>query len=85
MRFAFPRSHAFPRGRVIVDDDGAGGPECLVEFGDAVVVIAAWHPVGDQIDLSLPAYRTAKGNPVASRTWRLVRDEEGVWRSHRVS
>jgi len=35
MRFVFPRSHAFRRGHVSVDDDKNAGPECLVEFGMA--------------------------------------------------
>lgn len=42
MRFVFPHSHAFPGGRVVVDDDAKDGAECLVEFGDGITVIAEW-------------------------------------------
>lgn len=85
MRFAFPHSHAFRRGRVTVDDDGKVGPECLVEFGDGVTVIAQWQADGDAIGLSVPDYRTAKGTLVTARNWRLARSRDGVWRSERMS
>jgi hypothetical protein len=85
MRFAFPHSHAFRRGRVAVSDDRKAGPECLVEFGDGVTVIGEWRPDGDVLRLSIPAYRTARGTQVASRSWRLVRGKDGVWRSERIS
>lgn len=85
MRFAFPHSHAFPGGRVIVDDDGTAGPECLVEFGDGVTVVSEWRPAGDAMDLEIPAHRTAKGTRIAARRWRLVRRKDGAWRSERAS
>jgi hypothetical protein len=84
MRFVFPHSHAFPGGRVGVEDDAGTGPECLVAFGDGVTVIAEWRQAGDAIHLSVPAYRTAKGTQVAARNWRLVQREGGVWRSQRA-
>ncbi len=67
MRFVFPHSHAFRRGRVTVDDEGKAGPECLVEFGDGVTVIAEWLADGDAINLFVPGYRTAKGTLVTAR------------------
>ncbi len=85
MRFVFPHSHAFRRGRVTVDDDGKAGPECLVEFGDGVTVIAEWRKNEADIQLSVPDYRTAKGTLVTARTWRLTRGTDGLWRSERVS
>ncbi|MGD9922623.1 MAG: hypothetical protein AB7V13_14450 [Pseudorhodoplanes sp.] len=85
MRFVFPHSHAFRRGRVTVDDDQKEGPGCLVEFGDGVTVIAEWRTVDNAIHLSIPTYRTAKGTQVAPRTWRLVRAKDGLWRSERIS
>jgi hypothetical protein len=84
MRFVFPHSHAFPGGRVVVDDDAKTGPECLVEFGDGVTVIAEWHLASDAIHLSVPAYRTAKGTRIVARNWRLVQRKDGVWRSERA-
>ena len=84
MRFVFPHSHAFRKGRVAVDDDGKAGPECLVEFGDGVSVIAEWRDEDGAIRLSVPTYRTAKGTSVAARTWRLVRGKDSLWRSERV-
>ena len=84
MRFVFPHSHAFPGGRVAVEDDANAGPGCLVEFRDGVTVIAEWRAVGDAIHLSVPTYRTAKGRQIAARTWRLVQRKDGVWRSERV-
>jgi len=80
----FPHSHAFPGGRVVIEDDAKTGPECLVEFGDGVTVIAEWRSAGDAIHLSVPAYRTAKGTRITIRNWRLVQREDGVWRSERV-
>lgn len=85
MRFAFPRSHAFPGGRVVVEDDAAPGPDCLVEFGDGVIVMAAWRPAGGGIDLSVPAYRTARGTEVTARNWHLARRRDGAWRSERAA
>lgn len=83
MRFLFPHSHAFPGGRLVVEDDAKPGPECLIEFGDGVIVIAEYRLAGDAIHLSIPSYRTAKGTQVAARNWRLVRRKDGVWRSER--
>lgn len=85
MRFVFPHSHAFPGGRVVVEDDAKTGPECLVEFGDGVTVIAELRLSRDAIYLSVPAYRTAKGTQVAARNWRLVQRKDGVWRSEKAS
>lgn len=85
MRFGFPHSHAFRGGRVSVEDDGAAGPECLVEFGDGVTIVAEWRHAGDAIDLGIPAYRTAKGTRIEPRRWRLVRRKDGVWRSEPAS
>jgi hypothetical protein len=85
MRFLFPHSHAFRRGRVTVDDDEKPGPGCLVEFGDGVTVIAEWHAFDDAIHLSVPTYRTAKGTEVSARTWWLVRGTDSIWRSERIS
>ncbi len=85
MRFIFPHSHAFRRGHVTVEDDRKAGPECLVEFGDGIAVIAEWRAVDDAIHLSVPTYRTAKGTQVAARTWRLVQSKDSLWRSERVS
>lgn len=84
MRFVFPHSHAFRRGRVTVDDEGKAGPECLVEFVDGVTVIAEWLADGDAINLFVPGYRTAKGTLVTARVWRLARGKDGTWRSERL-
>lgn len=85
MRFVFPHSHAFRRGRVTVEDDGAAGPACLVVFGDGITVIATWAADGEAIRLSVPDYRTAKGTRVTARNWRLSRGKDGLWRSDRLS
>lgn len=85
MRFVFPYSHAFQRGRVTVHDDRTAGLECLVEFGDGVTVIGKCHRDGDAFHLSVPTYRTARGTQVAPRSWHLVRGKDGEWRSERVS
>jgi hypothetical protein len=85
MRFAFPHSHAFPGGRVVVTDDEKAGPECLVEFGDGTTVIAEWWRENDAIYLSVPTYRTAKGTQVAAREWHLVQRADGIWRSKPAS
>lgn len=85
MRFLFPHSHAFRKGRVTVDDDGKAAPDCLVEFGDGVTVIAEWQAEGDAIRLVVPDYRTARGTLVTARTWRLAKGKDGNWRSERVA
>ena len=86
MRFVFFHSHAFPGGRVTVDDDDAKtGPSCLVEFGDGVTVLAEWRPADGAIYLSIPAYTTANGTSIAARTWRLVQGKDGSWRSLKAS
>ena len=85
MRFVFPHSHAFRGGHVVLDDDANAGPECLVEFGDGVTVIAECRRAGDAIHLSVPTYRTAKGTVVATRKWRLVQRHDGTWRSERAA
>ena len=77
MRFRFPHSHAFPGGRVSIEEDGRAGPECLVEFGDGVTVIADWQRIGADIVLNVPSHRTAKGTQVSARTWRLARRKDG--------
>lgn len=89
MRFLFPHSHAFPGGRVVIEDDviedaSKAGSDCLVEFGDGVTVIAAYRLARDGLHLSVPAYRTRKGTQVAARNWRLVQRKDGIWRSERV-
>lgn len=84
MRFVFPHSHAFRRGRVTLDDDGKAAPECLVEFGDGVTVIAEWRADEDTIRLFIPDYHTARGTLVKARTWRLAQDKDGLWRSERL-
>ncbi|WP_337185322.1 hypothetical protein [Phenylobacterium sp.] len=81
MRFQFPHSHGYPNGRVSVEDDGKAAPDCLVEFGDGVTVIAEWRPDGDAIRLAVPGYRTARGALVSARTWRVARGKDGHWRS----
>lgn len=85
MRFVFPHGHAFRRGRVTVDDDQKAPPECLVEFGNGVTVIAEWRAFDDAIPLLIPAYRTARGTQVTARTWQLSRGKAGLWRSQRLS
>lgn len=85
MRFMFPHSHAFRRGRVIVEDYPKTAPECLVEFGDGVTVMGEWQPSGDEIELTVPVYRTAKGTVIPSKTWKLARGHDGEWRSDLVT
>ncbi len=81
MRFVFTHSHAFPGARVALHEDGTEGPGCLVEFGDGTAVIGQWAREDEAIGLDIPGYRTAKGNPVAARRWRLTRSAGGEWRS----
>jgi hypothetical protein len=82
MRFSFPHSHAFPGGRVLIEEDANEGP-CAVEFGDGVSIIGEWPRTADDIYLEVPVYRTAKGTEVAARSWRLKQGEDGAWRSQR--
>ncbi|WP_102224911.1 hypothetical protein [Acidimangrovimonas sediminis] len=84
MRFTFPHSHAFPRGQVGVEEDGAAPPGALVEFGDGITLIGDWRTEGDDIVLSVPRYQTAKGTTVEARRWRLTRNAQGVWRCTRL-
>jgi hypothetical protein len=84
MRFVFPHSHAFPGGRVLVEDDGAAAGEVEVEFADGSVVVAVWRQEGDDFQLEVPTYRTARGTEVAARRWRLAKGRDGVWRTRRI-
>lgn len=81
MRFTFTHSHVFPGSRVAIEDAEATEGMCVVEFADGVALIGEWHPDGDDVDLTIPAYRTAKGTSIDARTWRMVRDQDGRWRS----
>lgn len=81
MRFSFPHSHAFNGGRVVVDDDGSPGPACMVEFGDGSTIVGEFTSGDQAIFLSVPAYETAKGNTVRPRNWRVVKSDDGSWRS----
>ncbi|WP_374579110.1 hypothetical protein [Phenylobacterium sp.] len=85
MRFVFPHSHAFPGGRVMVEEDGAVGSAGEVEFADGSVVAAAWRRDGNDFDLEVPTYLTARGTEVAARRWRVVQGRDGVWRTRRVA
>ena len=84
MHFSFPHSHAFQRGRVAIDDEANAAPECAIEFGDGVTLVGEWKPSGDTIALAVPAYRTAKGTRIDTKTWMLVKGSDGVWRSERT-
>lgn len=83
MRFSFTHSHAFPGGRLTVEDAEATEGTCVVEFSDGSAMIGEWHPDGDDILLRIPAYRTAKGTDVDAQSWRLVLNKDGEWRSQR--
>lgn len=83
MRFSFPHSHAFHRGRVTIEDEEDEAPNCAIEFGDGTTIIGEWRRAGDGIDLIVPAYRTAKGTAIPAKRWTLVKGRDGVWRSER--
>ncbi len=85
MRFSFPYTHAFPNGRVVVEEDEANEPQCMVEFADGTTVIAAWRREKEGIALDIPEYRTGKGTRVSARRWRLVQGSDGIWRTKRTS
>ncbi len=84
MRFRFPHSHAFHRGRIAVDAGGKAGSACTVEFGDGSVVIGEYRQVEDAFVLSVPRYTTAKGTTIEPKQWRIVNTQPGVWRSERL-
>jgi hypothetical protein len=83
MRVMFPYSHAFSGGRVEVQDDGADGPSCVVEFADGTIVIGEVLGIdAGRYQLLVPAYITASGSLVQQRRWVLERRrEERGWRS----
>jgi hypothetical protein len=84
MRFSFPYSHAFHGGRIGVHDDGQPGPTCTVEFSDGSAVIGQYASEGEDLILSVPEYRTAKGTTVRARTWKIAGSSDGVWRTMRT-
>ncbi|WP_066521320.1 hypothetical protein [Sphingobium cloacae] len=84
MHVIFPESHAYPGCQVVMGDDARPEPECLVEFGDGVTVIAEWRKDGDTVLLMIPDYRTGKGTKVAARTWRIAQRKDGNWRAQRA-
>ena len=85
MRFSFPFSHAFHRGHVEVADDGATALSCPIAFSDDVAAIGTWARTMDGMQLDIPACRTARRTAVPARSWRLVRERNGDWRSERMS
>ncbi len=85
MRFTFPHSHAFNGGQLTVEDDGASGSSCLVEFGDGTTVVAELLGTTDGgYEVKVPDYKTGKGHVVKTRIWYIAkRATESVWRSMR--
>lgn len=81
MRFVFTHSHAFPGGRVLLEDDGTAGPACTVVFADGTRLKGEWRREGADILLDVPPYATAKGTEIDAHHWRLVLGGEGIWRS----
>lgn len=84
MHITFSHSHAFERSKARISDEDQAAP-CHVEFADGVVVTARASRDGDDILLDVPAYRTAAGNDVEARAWRMVRSGDEEWRSERRS
>lgn len=79
MQFSFPYSHAFPGGRVRIDDGDAAEGACEVAFADGVILTGVWRREDDGFRLDVPAYRTARGNAVAAHHWRVMPGKDG-WR-----
>ena len=82
MRFRFSRSHPYPGAVVSVIDDPPQGSNCVIEFGDGVVIVAGARTDGDAHLLDIPAYRTARGSNVGPSEWRVARSPRGGWRAH---
>ena len=61
-----------------------GGACILPVDADGSVVVAAWRQEGDDFQLEVPTYRTARGTEVAARRWRLAKGRDGVWRTRRI-
>jgi hypothetical protein len=73
-------SHLYPGARLRVQERPAApvrphwqaGDRVLVEFADQAVSAGAVRAVQDDaVELSLRAYRTAKGTAIADKAWRL--------------
>lgn len=85
MRFTFTHSHAFPGGRVAVQDAGDAAPAGIVEFGDGVTILADWRREGADVLLDIPAYKTAKGTEIGPKRWRLAQGEDRIWRTSQAN
>lgn len=68
---AMGKRHMIKRIPLTVEDVDSQGT-CVIEFGDGITVIAECRH-GDEVHLTAPAYRTAKGSEVAAGNWRLAR------------
>ena len=84
VQITFSHSHAFEGAKAHISDEDQTMP-CHVEFADGVVVMAKASSKGDDILLDVPTYRTAAGNDVEARSWRMVPSGDGDWRAKRLS
>ncbi len=55
----------------------AAGP-CTVEFSDGTRAPAALHRAGENWELDVAAYRTARGTAIAGRRWRMRAEGDGL-------
>lgn len=83
MRFAFPYTHAYPGGRVVLEDDGAPPPHGVVSFNDGTSLMARWQPMPEGYLLSVPGHTSAKGTPVPPRDWLVTEHPDGYWKATR--
>ena len=79
MIIGFTRTHAYPGAKAKLHEAGtlAAGP-CAVEFSDDAQVPAALHRAGENRELDVAAYRTARGTAIAGKRWRMRAEGDGL-------
>jgi hypothetical protein len=76
-------SHAYPGCPALVDKPLRDGP-AHVEFSDGIVANArVAYPEESRMVLTIAAYKTARGNPIAEKSWLLEHSDGDRWRVRR--
>lgn len=82
MRFELSHTHAYPGCRVRTEPAEPADREgdAVVELGDGNVLAGRYALDANDVALSIPAHRTARGTPIVAKRWRLRRIGQSEWK-----